>query len=89
MVDAVRTAERALGKISFGPGDTKERESLAFRRSLFAVERIAAGEAFTAKNIRSIRPANGLAPKELPKIIGRRAKKNIERGTPLSRDLVQ
>ncbi|MDD5751697.1 MAG: pseudaminic acid synthase [Candidatus Peribacteraceae bacterium] len=89
MADAVRTAQRALGIVAYGPCDTKERASLAFRRSLFAVENIAAGETFTPRNIRSIRPANGLPPKEISGILGRQAKKDIERGTPLSRDLVQ
>lgn len=89
MADAVRSAEQALGNPSYGPADEKERASLAFRRSLFATGNIAAGEPLTEQNVRSIRPAGGLPPKELPKVLGHRAKKDIERGTPLSWDLIQ
>jgi len=87
MVDAIRIAEKALGKVSYGAG-IHEKANVAFRRSLFAVEDIAAGEVFTEKNVRSIRPGHGLAPKELPKVIGRRAKQRIAKGTPLAWDLL-
>ncbi len=60
----------------------------SLRRSLFVVRDVAAGEAFTPDNVRSIRPADGLAPKHLDTILGRRATRPIERGTPLSWDLV-
>jgi N-acetylneuraminate synthase len=65
-----------------------ERMSMAFRRSLFAVADIAAGERFTADNVRSIRPGDGLAPKRLPEVLGRRAACAIRRGTPLAWDLI-
>jgi N-acetylneuraminate synthase len=65
-----------------------ERMSMAFRRSLFAVADIAVGETFTAQNVRSIRPGDGLAPKRLPDVLGRRAACAIRRGTPLAWDLV-
>lgn len=87
MVDAVRKTESALGQVSYGPG-AKEKNSLNFRRSLFAVKDIAKGEVFTEHNIRSIRPGFGLPPKELPHIVGRKAKEPIERGTPLSWDMI-
>jgi len=83
MVDAVRTIEHALGKASYGPTES-EAESLKFRRSLFVVEDIAAGEMLTSANIRSIRPADGLSPKELDKVLGCRAKIFLAKGTPLS-----
>lgn len=82
MVKAVRTTEQALGKTSYGP-TVKEVESLKFRRSLFVVENIAAGEELTSANIRSIRPADGLPPKELDKVLGRKAKRALSKGTPL------
>lgn len=88
MVDAVRVAEAALGGVTYGAGG-HERGSLRFRRSLFAVEDVAAGEAFTARNVRSIRPADGLHPRHFDEVLGRRAKTSIERGTPLSWDLVE
>jgi N-acetylneuraminate synthase len=87
MVDAVRTAERALGKVHFGLSP-KEEASRAHRRSLFVVQDVKAGEAFTAANVRSIRPGNGLHTRNLEAVLGRRATRNIERGTPLSWELV-
>jgi N-acetylneuraminate synthase len=87
MVDAVRFAEKALGVAQFGPS-APEQASLAFRRSLFVVEDVKTGEAFTSKNVRSIRPAHGLHTRHLSSILGRRAVCDIERGTPLSWDLI-
>jgi pseudaminic acid synthase len=55
-----------------------------FRRSLFAVEDIRIGEAFTMKNVRSIRPSAGLPPKYLGAVVGRTATCDIPRGTPLA-----
>jgi len=52
------------------------------------VRDVAAGEEFSHENVRSIRPAHGLPPKFLPEVIGRRAVRAIERGTPLSWDLI-
>ncbi|OIO54410.1 pseudaminic acid synthase [Candidatus Peregrinibacteria bacterium CG1_02_54_53] len=88
MVDTVRITERALGTVSYEPSE-KEKTSKKFRRSLYAVEPIAKGEVFTEKNIRSIRPANGLPPKELPNVLGKHAKSDIERGTPLTWNLIE
>jgi pseudaminic acid synthase len=82
MVDAVRTAQKALGSPLFGPGKV-EANSLRFRRSLFVVEDVKRGEMFTQKNVRSIRPADGLHPRHLDEILGQHAARQIERGTPL------
>ena len=87
MVDAVRTAELAIGKPEFQVGE-KEKATRAFRRSLFVVEDVKSGEVFTAKNVRSIRPGNGLHTRHLSEIIGQRAASDIERGTPLRWELV-
>jgi pseudaminic acid synthase len=87
MVDAVRTAEKALGSPQFSPGK-REANSLKFRRSLFVVEDVKRGELFTKQNVRSIRPADGLHPRHLSEVIGQRATCDIERGTPLSWALV-
>lgn len=87
MVDAVRIAERALGHIYFGVSATEE-SSRVFRRSLFVVQDVKSGEAFTASNIRSIRPGHGLHTRHLHQVLGRRAVHSIQRGTPLSWDLV-
>jgi N-acetylneuraminate synthase len=87
MVDAVRVAEKALGTVYFGVGD-KEAGSREFRRSLFVVKDVRCGEEFTSENVRSIRPGQGLHTRHLAQVLGRRASHNIERGTPLSWDLV-
>jgi len=88
MVDAVRTAEKALGEIRYGIGAAEDK-SLVFRRSLFIVADVKSGETFTGKNLRSIRPGCGLAPKHLPRILGRRARIDIERGTPLDWHMIE
>lgn len=87
MIDAVRTAEAALGSVSYGPGK-QESKSSVFRRSLFVVEDMKAGEPFDERNVRSIRPGYGLPPKFLKDIVGRRASQDILRGSPLRWDLV-
>jgi len=88
MVDAVRIAEKALGQPQFGPSE-REASSLKFRRSLFVVEDLRQGEAFTKKNVRSIRPADGLHPRYIDEVVGRRATCDIQRGTPLRWTMVE
>jgi N-acetylneuraminate synthase len=83
MVDAIRVAEKAQGSVRFGVGE-REAASRVFRRSLFVVADVKAGETFTEENIRSIRPGYGLAPKHIDEILGRRAASDIRRGTPLA-----
>ncbi len=80
--EAVRAAHQALGAVRYGPGD-HEVPARRFRRSLFAVEDVKAGELFTEQNVRSIRPADGLHPRWLDQILGRRARRDVPRGTPL------
>jgi N-acetylneuraminate synthase len=87
MVDAVRMAERALGSVHFGP-TPREESSLRFRRSLFVVRDMKRGEKFSVSNVRSIRPSQGLHTRYLPQVLGKRAARPIERGTPLSWDLI-
>jgi pseudaminic acid synthase len=87
MVEAVRTAEKALGKVHFGLSN-KEEASRIFRRSLFVVQDVKRGDTFTAANVRSIRPGYGLHTRHLDEVLGKRAMRDIERGTPLSWDLV-
>jgi sialic acid synthase SpsE len=88
MVDSVRTIEKALGQVSYGQNE-KEAKSRIFRRSLFVVEDIEEGEDLNDKNVRSIRPGNGLPPKYLDEIIGQKAAVAIKRGTPLSWNLIK
>lgn len=87
MVRAVRVAEVATQTLAFGPTE-RERASLSFRRSLFVAEDIIEGEVFTERNVRSLRPSDGLHPRHLTEILGRRAKRAAKRGTPLTWDLV-
>ena len=82
MVAAIRTAEAALGDVVYQISE-REQASKVFRRSLFVVEDVSAGEAFTEVNVRSIRPGYGLPPKYLSMILGHRAATNLKRGTPL------
>jgi pseudaminic acid synthase len=88
LVDGVRTAWAALGRVSY---DLKpsERGNTHFRRSLYVVADMAAGEVFSAENLRSIRPGFGLEPCHLPDIIGRPSARALSRGTPLGWDMVR
>jgi len=83
MVAAVRQAEKAVGQVSYELTE-KVKASRKFARSLFAVKDIKAGEIFTEKNVRSIRPGYGLHPKYLKEILGKVAKEDLEKGTPLN-----
>jgi len=87
LVDSVRTVEKALGSPHFTP-TPHEAGNLQFRRSLFVTADVRAGEPLTEKNVRSIRPGVGLAPRHYREVLGRKAARDIRRGTPLSWDLV-
>lgn len=87
LVRDVRDAQAAVGTVRYGP-QVRERASLAFRRSIFAVADIAEGERFTRDNVRVIRPADGLPPSELPRVLTACAAAPIRRGTPITEALV-
>ena len=87
LVEAVRSAEKSLGQVHYGVSP-REARTRPYRRSLFVVSAVKRGEPFTEKNVRSIRPANGLHPRHLPEILGRRASHDIESGTPMAWELV-
>jgi N-acetylneuraminate synthase len=82
MVRSIRLAEKALGAPRFGPGES-ECEMLRFRRSLFVVRPVQAGEVITDENVRSVRPGAGLAPKHLSAVLGRQAARDLHAGEPL------
>ena len=87
MIDTVRIVEKAIGKIHYGGVKGEVR---LFRRSLFVVKDIKKGEEFIeGVNIRSIRPDVGLHSRHMWDIVGRKASKDIEAGTPISWDLVE
>lgn len=83
MVEKIRAVESVLGTPQFGPSPS-EQKSVVFRRSLFIVKDIKAGQVFTEEYVRSIRPSLGLSPAELPKILGKIASRDYQAGTPLS-----
>ncbi len=82
MVRDIRSVEKALGEVSYGVSEQEE-TSRVFRRSIFAVKDIKKGERFTEKNIRVIRPGDGLLPGFYEEILGSKATADIKRGTPL------
>ncbi len=87
MMLATRQAWQSIGQISYGPTE-QEIGSVAFRRSLYAVVDIKAGEQLTSSNVKSIRPGLGLAPKHWDKVLTQYAKADITCGTALSWDLL-
>lgn len=87
LCEDTRVAWQALGHVDYGL-KSSERGSMVFRRSIYAVADIAAGEAMSRDNVRVIRPGHGLPPKHLTSVLGRRAVTDIRRGTPISMDLV-
>jgi len=91
MAEVVRGAQLAFRALGDGGAQRPAAEdgSRKFRRSLYAVDDIAAGEPLTRSNVRSIRPGFGLAPRELPRVIGARARIAIARGTPLAWELIR
>lgn len=82
VVDTER-AWHALGKVSYGT-TTAEKNSLQFRRSLYVVKDIKAGEVLTRENVRAIRPGLGLPAKYLEQVLGKTVKNNVKRGTGLA-----
>ena len=87
MVKGVRTVEKAVGTIRYGPSD-HEKYPKEFRRSLFVAEDVPAGELLTQQNVRCVRPGQGLHTKHLTEIVGNRARRDLRKGEPLSWDLI-
>lgn len=88
MVDAVRDTEKLMGKVTYdlSPKSLKSRE---FSRSLFISEEVKSGDIITPKNVRSVRPGFGLAPKHLKEILGKTFKADYVKGTPMAWELIQ
>lgn len=87
LVVETERAWQALGKVSYG-ATKAEQKSLQFRRSLYIVEAMKAGDTLSSANLRAIRPGLGLAPKYLPIFLGKQLTKDCPKGTPLSWDLI-
>ena len=87
MVDEIRIVEKALGKVTYELSE-KQKRSREDGRSLFVVKNMKEGEIFTEENVRSIRPAFGLHTMYLDEIMGKRARTDISKGTPLDWKLI-
>jgi N-acetylneuraminate synthase len=88
LVDDCRNAWRALGRVHYDM-EGSERGSVVFRRSLYVVQDVRAGETLTKAHVRSIRPGYGLAPKHLSQVVGRRAARDLTRGERFDWSMVQ
>lgn len=88
LVRQIRNVGKAIGHPRYGH-EGKESENAIFRRSIFAVKDVKEGEELNRQNLKVIRPGYGLPPKDLERVLGKKSKKNIERGTPLSWDLIE
>lgn len=87
LVEGTKIAWAALGDISYGPSEV-EKGSLQFRRTLYIVEDMQAGDIFTEKNLRAIRPGFGLAPKYIELLVGKKIRCSVTKGTPVHWNLV-
>lgn len=87
LVNESMKAWQSIGKEKYGPTKS-ERKSLKYRRSLYAVKSIKKGELITGDNVRSVRPHFGLETKFFPILVGKKAKMNIKKGTPISKNMV-
>lgn len=88
MVESIRQVEKARGIVSYEVSDS-EKDSIVFRKSIFAVKDIKQGERFSEENVRVIRPGYGLKPKYYDDILGKSANRDIDYGTPLNVDMIQ
>lgn len=87
LVSEARTAWQAVGSVHYGPSE-HEKSSVIFRRSLYVVRDMKAGERFSPENLRAIRPGMGLSPKHLPAFLGKAISRDTAKGTPLTWDLL-
>ncbi len=88
LVQACKDAQRSVGTAVDG-AVAAEADSLRFRRSLYIVEDVVAGEMLTSQNVRSIRPAGGMHTRHLRKVVGKAAKQDIKAGTPLAWEMIE
>lgn len=87
LVVETERAWQALGQVSYGPTEA-EKESIQFRRSLYVVQDLKAGEVLTRENVRAIRPGLGLPTKYLEQVLGKAVKQDVKRGTALGWDVL-
>ena len=87
LVEETRRAWQAMGKIKYGPTEA-EKKSMVFRRSLYIIRDLKAGDVLTKENLRSIRPGYGLVPKYYDMLLGKKVVRDIKRGDPVNWDLI-
>ena len=85
MVESIRLTEKLVGKVDYSVNPVVRN----YMRSLYVCEDMKAGDVFTERNLRSIRPGGGVAPKFLPQLLGHRAARDLHMGTPLRMDAVR
>lgn len=88
MIDAIRNVEKSLGKVDYSLSE-RTLSNRHFAKSLFVVEDVKEGDILTKNNVKAIRPFNGLLPIHLNEVLGKKFVKSVERGTPLSFDLLK
>jgi N-acetylneuraminate synthase len=87
LVIETERAWQALGQVTYGPTET-EKASLQYRRSLYISKDMAAGEELTPDNLRAIRPGFGLPPKYYEILLGKKIRRAVKRGTPLTWEIL-
>lgn len=87
LVLETKRAWQALGQVSYGP-TAAENKSIQFRRSLYVVKDLKAGDVLTKDNVRSIRPGLGLPPKYLELVLGKTVRQDVKHGTALGWELL-
>lgn len=88
MITAIRSVEKSLGKVDYSLSE-RTLQNRHFAKSLFVVEDVKDGDALTEENVKAIRPFNGLLPVHLKEVLGKKFVTSVERGTPLSLDLIK
>lgn len=87
LCEGVKTAWKAIGQVDYGR-KSSEQDNVKFRRSLYFVTDVTKGQKILPEMVRSVRPGYGLSPKYLDEVLGRRARENIRRYTPVRRELI-
>ena len=88
LVNETERAWRSFGKVSYGATEAEEK-SLKYRRSLYIVHDVKAGEVLSTKNLKAIRPGYGLETKYLDQLLGQKVIKDLTKGTPMSWDFIE
>lgn len=83
-----KTAWQSLGHVNYEKTEV-EKGNIKFRRSLYFVKAIKAGEIITDEHVKSIRPGYGLAPKHIENVLGKKVRQDVEFGTPVKLDMIE